>query len=142
VNACKLLAAAVRDEPPWASRLTKRTFTAAGGGAWRCELTSAPPKGSVSPRFILVLYFFASPTAAIAHTNVASVAKKGPPLRGTGASEAFAKEVHQGGSTSTGVTWRKGRDWGLLSVQGPGQTGDREDAGDLLAGFVRRLPTR
>lgn len=65
---------------------------------------------------------------------------QGRPLRGTGADEAFAQEAHQGGATSTRVTWRKGRYWGWLSVQGPKDAGDIEDATDLLEGFARRLP--
>lgn len=140
VNACKLLAGAVHDERYWAVNLTKHTFMPAGGGAWRCELTSEPPQGSVSPAFVVVLTFFASPSAGIAHANVASLARKGRPLRGTGADEAFAQEAHQGGATSTRVTWRKGRYWGWLSVQGPKDAGDIEDATDLLEGFARRLP--
>jgi hypothetical protein len=139
-DACKLLAAAVHDERYWALNLTHHIFTPAGGGAWRCEFTGVPPKGSISPSFVLVLTFFASPTAAVAHTNAAWLQGKGPALRGTGADEAFAKEAHQGGATSTRVTWRKGRYWGWLSVQGPKLAGDRDDARDLLTGFARRLP--
>jgi hypothetical protein len=138
VSPCPLLAAAVHTEPAWSVRLSRHTFTQSGG-SWRCELTSVPPKGSVTPTFALVLYFFVSPTPAVAHTNVALLQRKGPPLAGTGADEAFAVEKHESGATNTRATWRKGRYWGWLSVGGPKLAGDREDARDLLGGFTRRL---
>jgi hypothetical protein len=139
VNACKVLTTAVHAEPYWSVHLTKHSFVPAAGGGWRCELTSEPPKGSVTAAYALALMFFASRTPALAHTNVALLAGKGPALRGTGADEAFAKETHEGGATSTRVTWRKGRYWGWLSVEGPKLAGDADDARDLLRGFTSRL---
>jgi hypothetical protein len=138
VNACSLLAKAIRADPYWSIHLTKRSFIAAGGGSWRCELTSVPPKGSVSAAFLVLLTFFASPSASVAHQNLS--VSPDPPARGTGADEALAREKHQGGATNTRVTWRKGRYWGWLSVQGPKLVGDLDDARDLLRAFVRLLP--
>ena len=138
VNACSLLARAIHAHPYWSIRLTKRSFLPAAGGGWRCELTSTSPKGSVSPAFGVLLTFFISPSASIAHTNMAI--SPDPPLRLVGADEARARETHDGGATTTRVTWRKGRYWGWFSVYGPKLVGDIDDAKDLLGPFVRLLP--
>jgi len=137
---CKLLAAAVKAEPAWGIRLSQQNSVASGGGSWRCELSSKPPAGSITPEFLLVLYFFVSRNAGAAHQNVALTARKGPALAGTGANEAWAVEKHQGGATNTRVTWRRGRYWGWLSIGGLRLSGDTEDARELLRDFLRRLP--
>src|SRR5437867_916665 len=95
VNACNLLARVIHSDVYWSIHLTKHSFRPAAGGAWRCELTSVPPKGSVSPAYGVLLTFFTSPSASIAHANMAI--SSDPPLRLTGADEARAREVHDGG---------------------------------------------
>ena len=115
VHPCPLFAAAVRTDGYWSLHLTKHSFVSTGGGAWRCELASPPPPGSVSPEFTALVVFFTSPTPAVAHQNVASLLRKGAALQVTGADEAFATELHQRGSTSTRVTWRRNRYWGWLA---------------------------
>jgi hypothetical protein len=140
VNACALLAAGVRTDHYWAINLTKHSYIATGGGGYRCELTSAPAAGSVTPAFGVVLTFFTSRTTALAHQNVALLQRKGATLPGTGADEAYASETHDAGGTSTRATWRRGRYWGWLAVTGPKLAGDRDDARDLLRAFVSRLP--
>jgi hypothetical protein len=138
LNACHLLAQVIRANPYWSINLRKHTFVAAAGGGWRCELTSVPPKGSVSPAFLVLMTFFASPNARVAHANMA--VSPDPPVHGTAADEAFAREQHAGGATTTRVTWRKGRYWGWFSIHGPRLVGDLDDAKDLLNPFVRRVP--
>jgi hypothetical protein len=138
VNACSMLARVVQANHYWWINLTRHSFVPSAGRAWRCELTSVPAKGSVSPAFGVLLTFFSSPSAAIAHANMSI--SPDPALRLTGADEARARELHDGGGTTTRVTWRKGRYWGWFSIHGPKLVGDLDDARDLLGGFVRLLP--
>jgi hypothetical protein len=139
VNACGLFAAAVSGNHYWAANLTKHVYVANGSGS-RCEWTSIPPAGSVTPAFALVLTFFSNGTTALAHQNIAFLQRKGDVLQNTGADEAFATQMHEAGGTSTRVAWRRGRYWGFLSVAGPKLVGDRDDARDLLKAFIARLP--
>ena len=141
VNPCKLLESVFREVGAgiWVLRLREHIFSEFGPG-YRCEWTSKPIKGTVHFRYQVLLYFLPARTPAIARQNLASLKGKSKPLRGTGADEAFGSEMQSPGATSSRIAWRKGSYGGWLSVTGPGQAGDLEDASDLLKGLMRRIP--
>jgi hypothetical protein len=146
VKACELLASVVHRDFLLRHNLPLHTFTSVGQG-WRCEFTSKPIKGTVSFEYTLLLYFFTSPSAAVAHENWQSLwhqaraaGRKAVRLPGSGADEAFVIETRSPHSTSTTATWRKGRYWGWLSMAGPGLRGDTEDVRDVLKDFLPGVP--
>jgi hypothetical protein len=144
VDGCKLMAAAIK----------------ANGGVWPLVLTESdyerttePPgvvctwnekrkESSVGLVYHLSLYFFVAPSVAAARAALRTrlVVSTKRALRGTGADEAYARETQGPHSTFTSVAWRKGRYWGQMLVAGPGLSGDLDDARELLALLMRRLP--
>jgi hypothetical protein len=143
VDGCKLMAAAIKAHAVWPLVLTEYDY----------ERTTEPPgvvctwnekrkESSVGLVHHLSLYFFVAPSAAAARAALRTrlVVSTKRALRGTGADEAYAKETQGPHATFTSVAWRKDRYWGQMLVAGPRLSGDLDDARELLALLMRRLP--